>query len=178
MKKKFKLTTALTSFIMLFSLALYGCGGATTEKPGNNNKTSDSATEQKNPEGTQDKTSPNKTAEDQETENDLYQRAEKIASAVKTVDGVEDATVVITEKRALVGVDIGKNTEGKLTDKIKDSVEAKVKETDKEIQTIGVSADPDLFTRISKVGQGIQGGKPLSEFGSEIEEIFNRVVPK
>lgn len=160
LKKNFKLSTALTSFIMLFSLTLYGCGGGTSKNQPNN-KSSNTTTEQ-----------------NQGTSNDLHQRAQNVANAVKTVSGVKDAAVIITEKRALVGVNIGNNVEGNLTDKIKSSVEAKVKATDKEIDTVAVSADPDLFSRISKIGQGIQAGKPLSEFGDEIKEIFNRIVPK
>lgn len=189
MKLNFKLSTALASFIMLFSLTLYGCGGATSKNQ-QNNKSSNTTTEQKiaKTEESQNQTpgnraveskiSPQNQGQNQVTTNNLYERAQKIANAIKTVDGVKDATVVISEERALVGVNIGNNVEGNLTDKIKSSVEAKVKATDKEIETVAVSADPDLFSRISKVVQGIQGGKPLSEFGSEIEEIFNRVVPK
>lgn len=187
MKKFFKLSVASASFIMLFSLVLYGCGGATSKNEQSNKNTT---TEQKiaKTEEAQNQTPGNKVAEskispqnqgqNQVTTNNLHERAQKIANAIKTVDGVKDATVVISEKRALVGVNIGNNVEGNLTDKIKSSVEAKVKATDKEIETVAVSADPDLFSRISKVGQGIQAGKPLSEFGNEIKEIFNRVVPK
>nr|WP_242960791.1 YhcN/YlaJ family sporulation lipoprotein [Clostridium peptidivorans] len=167
MKIKFKFSTALISFIMLFSLTSYGCGGATTK----NQKIAKT-------EESQNQTPGNKAVQNQGTSNDLYQRSQKIANAVKTVDGVKDAAVVITEKKALVGVNIGGNVEGNLTNKIKSNVEAKVKATDKEIETVAVSADADIFTRISKVGQGIQAGKPLSEFGSEIEEIFNRIIPK
>lgn len=172
---------------MLFSLTLYGCGGATSKNEQSNKnttteqkiaKTEEAQNQTPGNSAVESKISPQTQGQNQGTTNDLHQRAQKIASAVKTVDGVKDATVVITEKRALVGVNIGNNVEGNLTDKIKSSVEAKVKATDKEIETVAVSADPDLFSRISKVGQGIQAGKPLSEFGNEIKEIFNRVVPK
>ncbi|MBM7869441.1 YhcN/YlaJ family sporulation lipoprotein [Clostridium pascui] len=187
MKKNFKLSIALTNFIMLFSLTLYGCGGATSK---NEQSKKNTTTEQKiskteeaqnqtpGNSAVESKISPQTQGQNQGTANDLHERAQKVANAVKAVDGIKDATVVITEKRALVGVNIGNNVEGNLTDKIKSSVETKVKATDKEIETVAVSADPDLFTRISKVGQGIQAGKPLSEFGNEIKEIFNRVVPK
>lgn len=187
LKKDFKLSTALTSFIMLFSLTLYGCGGATSKNEQSNknttteqkiSKTEEAQNQTPGNSAVESKISPQTQGQNQGTANDLHQRSQKIANAVKTVSGVKDAAVVITEKRALVGVNIGNNVEGNLTDKIKSSVEAKVKETDKEIDTVAVSADPDLFSRISKIGQGIQAGKPLSEFGNEIKEIFNRIIPK
>lgn len=109
---------------------------------------------------------------------DLTKRADKIAKELTTIKGVKSANVVISEERALVGINLDKNIEGKLTDSIKNEVDKKVKTVDPKIKTVAVSADVDIVQRITNVGNGIRGGKPLSEFGTEIEEIFRRIMPK
>lgn len=111
-------------------------------------------------------------------DGDLYQRATKIADEVVKIDGIKSANVVISDERALIGVDIENTAEGKITDELKSKVESTAKKADKEIKTVAVSADPDIFNRLSNIGTGIKEGKPLSEFGTEIEEIFRRIMPK
>lgn len=86
--------------------------------------------------------------------------------------------MVISEERALVGVNLDEKAEGTLTDNLKNEVDKKVKSVDPKIKTVAVSADPDVIQRITNVGKGINEGKPLSEFGNEIEEIFRRIMPK
>lgn len=112
------------------------------------------------------------------TDGDLYQRATKIADEVAKIEGIKSANVVISDERALIGVDIENTAEGKITDELKSKVESTAKKADKEIKTVAVSADPDVFNRLSNIGTGIKEGKPLSEFGTEIEEIFRRIMPK
>lgn len=119
----------------------------------------------------------NNTAKDN-ANVDLYQRSTKIANEVAKIKGIKSANVVISNDRALIGVDMENTAEGKITDALKSQVETTTKKTDNRIKTVAVSADPDIFKRISNVGTGIQEGKPLSEFGSEIEEIFRRIIPQ
>ncbi|NME94816.1 YhcN/YlaJ family sporulation lipoprotein [Clostridium cochlearium] len=111
-------------------------------------------------------------------DGDLYQRATKIADEVVKIDGIKSANVVILDERALIAVDIENTAEGKITDELKSKVESTAKKADKEIKTVAVSADPDIFNRLSNIVTGIKEGKPLSKFGAEIEEIFRRIMPK
>ncbi|WP_034868795.1 YhcN/YlaJ family sporulation lipoprotein [Clostridium lundense] len=121
---------------------------------------------------------PEQTNVVQNTTTELTQRADKIAKELTTIKGVKSANVVISEERALVGINLDKNIEGKLTDNIKNEVDKKVKSVDPKIKTVATSADVDIVQRITNVGNGIRQGKPLSEFGNEVEEIFRRIMPK
>ncbi|WP_243108594.1 YhcN/YlaJ family sporulation lipoprotein [Clostridium rectalis] len=161
MNFKYSIMTLL--LVCAFSLNIMACS--------TNNKT---AQESKN--NTQQAQEKGTEQMDEKTKN-LSQRAEKIATAVASIPGIKTANVVISEERALVGVNIENNAEGKITDDLKNKVDTKVKETDTEIKTVAVSADPDVITRITNVGNGIKEGRPLSEFGNEIEEIFRRIIP-
>lgn len=110
--------------------------------------------------------------------NNDIQRAAAIERAVNKVKGVRSSKVIVNGNRALVGVDIGSAQEGKMTNELKNNVERAVKNADKRIQTVAVSADADIFKRITNIGEGIRAGKPFSQFGAEVEEIFRRIIPR
>ncbi|GAA0723605.1 hypothetical protein GCM10008905_16430 [Clostridium malenominatum] len=109
---------------------------------------------------------------------ELTQRADKIAKELTNIKGVNSANVLISNERALVGIDINKNLEGNATNNLKTEVENKVKSVDSKIKTVAVSADADTLQIIRNIGQGVSAGKPLSEFGNEVEELFRRILPK
>lgn len=107
----------------------------------------------------------------------LSKKSKDIAAKVEKIKGVKSAKVIISNDRALVGIDMDSNIEGKLTDELKKEVENKVKSADSNIKTVAVSADAGLYQRISNVGKGIEDGRPFGEFGNEIDEIFRRIIP-
>lgn len=109
---------------------------------------------------------------------DLHDRASKITTKISDIKGVDKAHVVISEKTAIVGLNINKDYEGKVTDELRKKVEDTVKNTDKDINTVTITADPNLTERIRKVGEDIGAGKPISGLGTEIKEILNRIVPR
>lgn len=56
-------------------------------------------------------------------------------------------------------------------------MEDAVRNADRDITRVSVSADPDIFTRIDNIARDIGRGRPLSGFGDEIEEIIRRITP-
>lgn len=112
------------------------------------------------------------------TDGDLSRRSQKIADELVKIKGIEKARVVISERRALVGVTIPNSVEGKMTSDLKKKVDETVKKTDKEIDTVAVSADADVYDRITKIADGIKGGRGIQEFGTEFKELFNRIIPQ
>ncbi|MBU5482913.1 YhcN/YlaJ family sporulation lipoprotein [Clostridium sp. MSJ-11] len=120
----------------------------------------------------------NTTMQNEQNTAELTQRADKIAKELTTIKGINSANVLISNERALVGVNLDENAEGNLTNELKTEVEKKVKSTDPKIQTVAVSADVDVVQRIQNIGKGIGEGRPFSEFGTEIEEIFRRILPQ
>ncbi|KOA19091.1 lipoprotein YhcN precursor [Clostridium homopropionicum DSM 5847] len=177
--------------VLLFSLSIIGCANRVTNPPPSGRTTNRTT----NPSGT---TNPNVTngvpgsnntsnITDNKTmpgdntitgDNSLYTRAERIATAVNRVTGVNNSRVIISNNRALVGVNLNSGIQGQMTDQMKSNIEKAVKTADNQITSVAVTADPDLYTRISNVGTGIRNGRPLSEFGSEVEELFRRVIPR
>ena len=110
--------------------------------------------------------------------NDLHQRAEKIAKAVTSdIAQVKDSRVVISEHMAYVSVSIDKTADTAESAALKDEISNVVKKTDTEIETVYVMEDADTFTRMKEIGNDIANGKPVSGFVEELENMFVRVTP-
>lgn len=108
---------------------------------------------------------------------ELSIRAEQIVNAVVRLDEVKSATVVISDETALVGVNLVENVRGEMTTEVKRKIEDAVKSTDREIERVAVSADPDIFDRVENIARETGRGRPLSGFGREIEDLIRRIIP-
>ena len=104
-------------------------------------------------------------------------RSKDLAIKISDLNKVNSANVLITGNTALVGIDIPKESNDEDTRQIKKDVENKVKELDKEIDNVVITADADLITRMKNLGTDVESGKPLSGLGNEIEEIMKRITP-
>ena len=170
--KKLLYTTGLLSLSLLLGT---GCTNKSAKNPPANNATKNVTEKAENT---------TKSAEEKAKENttamngDLSKRSQKIADELVKIKGIEKARVVISERRALVGVTIPNSAEGKMTSDLKKQVEDTVKKTDKEIDTVAVSADADVYDRITKIADGIKEGRGIQEFGTEFKELFNRIIPQ
>lgn len=179
--------------MLLFSLSIIGCANKVTNPPPSGTTTNRTT----NPNGTigDNTTNPNgvpgsnntnnitdnKTMPGDNTltgDNALNTRSERIATNVNRVTGVNDSRVILSNNRALVGVTLNPGVKGSMTDQMKSNIEKAVKTADNQITSVAVTADPDIYTRINNVGTGMRNGRPLSEFGSEVEELFRRVIPR
>ena len=60
---------------------------------------------------------------------------------------------------------------------ILEKIKKTVKDTDKSITRVYVTADPDLYKRIENIAKGISAGRPVSEFAKQISEIIKRITP-
>ncbi len=108
---------------------------------------------------------------------DMVTRANNIAQRVANLKEVNSASVLISGNNCIVGVDIKGNIEGQMTRDLKQKIEKTVKNTDNSIKNVSVTADPDLFTRITNMATDITKGRPISGFGKEFEEILRRITP-
>ena len=121
-------------------------------------------------------TQPNNTTN--QMGNNVQDRAEKLADVAAEQKEVESASCLITGDTAMVGVQFSKQYKGELTNNIKEEVDKKVREADKRIKRVVVTADPDLVSRIEEIFDDIGNGKPLSGFANELNEMINRINPK
>lgn len=104
-------------------------------------------------------------------------RGKQIANDIAKEKDIQSASCVVTGDTALVGLQFNKQYKGDVTDTIKKSVEKRVKKHEPTIKKVVVTADPDLLSRIKTMATDIEGGKPLSGFTTEIEEILRRINP-
>lgn len=119
-----------------------------------------------------------KAIDDQDIDSSsMMKRSKDLAIKLSELDKVNNANVLITGHTALVGIDIPKDSNDESTKQIKNTVENKVKELDKQIERVVVTADADLITRMKNLGNDIESGKPISGLGQQIEEIVKRVTP-
>lgn len=109
--------------------------------------------------------------------NNIAKRANRIADRIEKLNEVNSASVLISGETAIVGVDMKANVQGQLTKNLKQKIERIVKNTDDDIENVSITADPDLFTRITDIADDIMDGKPVSGFASQIEEILRRITP-
>lgn len=161
---------AVASAVVL-SLSLIGCG--TPDSTKDNKNTTNETTKQEVKQNTNGNTNGMNKLGDYSSE-----RVKKVEDAVNKIKEVKSSAVVITGDRALVGINMQSNVEAAKTNKVKSEVEKAAKAADKSLTSVAVSSDADVFTRISKVGEGLKSGRPFSEFANEVEEIFRRVLPQ
>lgn len=103
--------------------------------------------------------------------------AEQLSKEATKVKGVKSATVVYTNKTAVVGLDLEANIEAGRTEDIKQEVSNRLKKANNNVETVSVSTDADTVTRIKKIARGVADGRPVSEFAKELSEITRRISP-
>ena len=104
-------------------------------------------------------------------------RAEDLANKIGEMKDVNAATVVLSENQAWVGIDLAAGLEGKMTNEMKDKITSLVKKEDKKIDTVYVTADADTVQRLRNIARDVTGGKPISGFIDELNEIGRRITP-
>lgn len=109
--------------------------------------------------------------------NDMSARANSIARKVTDLNEVNSCSVLLAGNTCIVGVNIKNNVEGKTTSDLKQKIEKTVKNADNKVKVVSVTADPDIYKRISNMATDISNGNPISGFTDEFEEILRRITP-
>lgn len=109
--------------------------------------------------------------------DNMSTRASAIAQKVANLKEVNNCSVLLSGNTAIVGVDMKNNIQGKMTTDLKQKIERIVKNVDGSIKNVSVTADPDLYTRISNMAKDIRDGRPISGFANEFQEILRRITP-
>jgi len=117
------------------------------------------------------------TTDDEMDARESSRIADQLADEATKVKGVKSASVVFTNKTAIVGLNLEANIEGDQTEDIKQEVTNRLKRANKKVETVSISTDADTVTRIRKIAKGIAEGRPVSEFAKELSEITRRITP-
>lgn len=109
--------------------------------------------------------------------NDNMRLADDIADKITNMKGIDNATVMVTNRTAYVAVDLPDKQEGRLTNDLKSRISDEVKRTDNKIDKVYVSGDPDFFNRMGGYAEDIRNGRPISGLFDEITETVRRIFP-
>ncbi|TYS38926.1 YhcN/YlaJ family sporulation lipoprotein [Bacillus swezeyi] len=114
----------------------------------------------------------------QNQDNNNMEVADKAADKVAELKEVRNANVIVTENNAYVAVMLKGNPKGEVTNDLKKKISNKVKEADKDINNVFVSANPDFVDRMRNYGDRIQNGEPIEGIFEEFGETINRIFPQ
>ncbi|MED1738459.1 YhcN/YlaJ family sporulation lipoprotein [Bacillus swezeyi] len=114
----------------------------------------------------------------QNQDNNNMEVADKAADKVAELKEVRNANVIVTENNAYVAVVLKGNPKGEVTGDLKKKISNKVKEADKDINNVFVSANPDFVDRMRNYGDRIQNGEPIEGIFEEFGETINRIFPQ
>jgi spore cortex protein len=104
--------------------------------------------------------------------------ADDAAKKVADLPEVDNANVIVTENNAYVAVKLSPNSRNKGTYSIEHKISKRVKSTDRDIDHVYVSENPDFYDRMNTYASDIRKGRPVSGFFSEFTETIRRVFPK
>lgn len=108
---------------------------------------------------------------------DDTKRADNIANRIDELDGVDEATVIVSGVTAYVGIDMDKDIEGEMTDELKQKVIDTAQSADKVLTRVYVTADADTVQRLRNYAKDIERGQPATGLIRQIEELFRRPAP-
>jgi spore cortex protein len=104
--------------------------------------------------------------------------ADDAAKKVADMPEVDAANVIVTKNNAYVAVKLAANSRNKGTHAIEHKISRRVKSTDRDIDHVYVSENPDFYDRMKTYASDIRNGRPVSGFFSEFTETIRRVFPK
>ncbi|MCY9375193.1 MULTISPECIES: YhcN/YlaJ family sporulation lipoprotein [Bacillus] len=110
-------------------------------------------------------------------DNRKLEVADDAADKIKDIKEVKHANVIVAGNQAYVAVvlangnkEVGKDLKKKISDKVRD--------TDKNMDNVYVSANPDFVDRMQGYGERIQNGDPVAGFFDEFSETVQRIFPQ
>lgn len=114
--------------------------------------------------------------------SNMSDRATTIAQRVTALPEINNASVLISGNTAIVGCSVNGDTTNKITNALKQKVEAAVKVADRNIQNISVTSDPNIYTRIQTMSKDMNtnnnrnDGNPATNFTKDIEDILEQIT--
>ncbi|WP_078412874.1 YhcN/YlaJ family sporulation lipoprotein [Priestia abyssalis] len=114
---------------------------------------------------------------DRNGEEPLMNVADEAADRVADLQGVQRASVIVTERNAYVAAQLDDNAEGKLTRQMENNIANAVRKTDADIQNVYVSTNPDFIDRMDNYVNDIGEGRPVGGLFDEFTEVVRRVFP-
>jgi YhcN/YlaJ family sporulation lipoprotein len=103
--------------------------------------------------------------------------ATNIAKRISRNPNIDNATVVILGRTAYIALDLKNNVNSGRATTVKKSVSTLAKRSGPAVNSVVVLTDPDSFTRLRRIAQGIATGTPIRTFTRELSDIGRRITP-
>lgn len=104
--------------------------------------------------------------------------ADQAAKKIADLPEVDTANVIVTENNAYVAVKLSSTSRNKFTPSIEKKISQRVKSTDRDIDHVYISENPDFYNRMNTYAADIRSGKPVSGFFNQFTETIRRMFPK
>jgi YhcN/YlaJ family sporulation lipoprotein len=104
--------------------------------------------------------------------DDILERSELLSDVIVELFGIDDATTLIFNNSALVGIKVAYDQE--LTDDTKEIIENKIMNTDPNIEEVLISNKARMFNDIEHIVLELLQGKSYDSLVDNISKIKNR----
>lgn len=105
------------------------------------------------------------------------ERAQRLANLAVREPQVNDATVIVFGKYAIVGIDVDATLDRSKVGTIKYSVAEALKDDPLGASAL-VTSDPDLVQRLREINADLKKGRPIAGFAEELSDIVGRIMPQ
>jgi len=153
----------ISATLAIFSISLVACGTATTQNA------SKGGAEVANAVSTAQRRT-NVAPQQMHVEN-------KVAQKLVQSGLVRQASVIIVGRTAYVGVQLKDRQSTDITESTKAKLTSYVKKADHNLQTVYVSASPDVLKHFQQFGRDIGNGRPVSGLWENFRSVVTRVWP-
>jgi YhcN/YlaJ family sporulation lipoprotein len=106
---------------------------------------------------------------------DYVQIATQASKNIAGMNGVKQANVLVTDKKAFVAIVLNRNQH--LTRDFENRIAQHVRSADPTLQHVYISANPDFVGRVQTYINDVRLGKPVKGFYNEFVKMVNRVFP-
>lgn len=105
--------------------------------------------------------------------NEIVERAENIADNVVELIGIEDATAIIYNEKAIVVVGLGQGVE--FSEDMKEMINAVVLGLEPNLLDVFIANDAKLFDKVDEIAQGLIKGEDIKNHSYEIEKTIKKI---
>ncbi len=109
--------------------------------------------------------------------NNQISVADEAEDKIVSMGEVEHANVLVTDHKAYVAVRLANDTGNGLERDVERKIADVVKSTDRSINNVYVSVNPDFYTRTTSYANDIRNGHPVAGFFDEFNTLVRRVFP-
>lgn len=105
-------------------------------------------------------------------------KGEAAADTLVDLTGIDDATVLFWENKAIVAVNVSEGREGVISEDLRKKIVDTVKTFDGKITEIDITADKKLFYKLDEIQQSMIRGEKSKTVNKDIEGIINKITKK